>query len=98
MTSGLRPTGIAAVGDVPWGTHLCLFYESNQDLVDTLVPYFKAGLENNEFCLCMLGQDVARRDVTRTLGQAVPEFDRYLADHAIEIVRPENLYLPGGAF
>ena len=46
-----RETGIAAIGAVPWGTHLCQFYDTKQDLVDTLVPYFKLGLENNEFCI-----------------------------------------------
>lgn len=47
----LRPTGISGIGDIPWGTHFCQFYEDRQDLIDTLVPYIKAGLENNEFCL-----------------------------------------------
>ena len=46
-----RESGISFVGAVPWGTHLCLFYEDKQDLLDILVPYFKAGLENNEFCM-----------------------------------------------
>jgi hypothetical protein len=46
-----RETGIHAIGAVPWGTHLCQFYDTKQDLVDILLPYFKAGLENNEFCV-----------------------------------------------
>jgi hypothetical protein len=45
LESELRPTGIPAVGDVPWGTHFFLFYETKEDLLDALVPYFKAGLE-----------------------------------------------------
>lgn len=51
MATELRKTGINAVGDVPWGTHFCSFYESKQDLLDTLVPYFKAGLREREFCV-----------------------------------------------
>ena len=57
----LRKTGIGVVGDVPWGTHFFMFYETKEDLLDTLVPYFKAGLENNEFCLCALLVVLARR-------------------------------------
>ncbi|MDB5865985.1 MAG: sensory transduction histidine kinase, partial [Betaproteobacteria bacterium] len=49
----MRNTGISAVGEVPWGTHLCLFYETREDLLDTLAPFFKAGLESGEFCMCM---------------------------------------------
>ena len=54
MTSELRKTGISVVADVPWGTHFCYFYERTQDLLDTLVPYFMAGLKNNEFCLWVI--------------------------------------------
>ncbi|MEY2543623.1 MAG: hypothetical protein QOE81_1084, partial [Verrucomicrobiota bacterium] len=39
--SELRKTGISAIGDVRWGTHFCYFYETKQDLLDTLVLYFK---------------------------------------------------------
>jgi hypothetical protein len=40
----ITKTGISEIGDVPWGTHLCLFYNTKDDLIDFLVPYFKAGL------------------------------------------------------
>lgn len=46
-----RKTGIDVVGEVPWGTHFCQFYRTNEDLIDILAPYFQAGLENNEFCM-----------------------------------------------
>ena len=48
----LRKTGISVIGDVPWSSHFCSFYETKVDLLDILVPYFKAGLEDNEFCVC----------------------------------------------
>jgi diguanylate cyclase (GGDEF)-like protein/PAS domain S-box-containing protein len=98
MASDLRKTGISVVGSVPWGTHLCLFYESSQDLVDTLVPYFKAGLERNEFCLCTVDRDVVKQDVTRSLTQAVPDLARYIANRAIEIVQSKKFYLDEGSF
>ena len=44
MITDLRKTGIDFVGDMPWGTHFCVFYETPQDLLDTVVPYVKAGL------------------------------------------------------
>ena len=44
MSTELRKTGIDAVGDMPWGTHFCLFYETKEDLLDTLISYCKAGL------------------------------------------------------
>ena len=54
MAIELRKTGISVVGDMPWGIHFCCFYETKEDLLDILVPYFKVGLENNEFCLWVI--------------------------------------------
>ena len=39
MTTEMRKSGIDVVGDMPWGTHVCLFYETKEDLLDTLVSY-----------------------------------------------------------
>jgi hypothetical protein len=36
MTTALRNTGIEPVGAMPWGTHFCHFYETRDDLLETL--------------------------------------------------------------
>ena len=82
----VRSSGIISVGDVPWGTHFCHFYETPKDLLDILIPYFKAGLENNELCMWIVCDPVAEADGHRALRNAVPEFDRRLAAGDIEIV------------
>ena len=46
-----RTTGIECIGSVPWGTHFCEFHSTREELADTLVPYFAAGLQQDEFCL-----------------------------------------------
>ena len=30
MTTELRKTNISVVGDIPWGTHFCHFYETKK--------------------------------------------------------------------
>ena len=47
----LTESGLAGVPTVPYGVHMCQFYEGAQDLVAVLVPYFLAGLRGNERCL-----------------------------------------------
>ena len=37
MNTNLRPTGIDAIGDIPWGTHFCIFYDTKDDLLDVLL-------------------------------------------------------------
>src|SRR2546425_1793242 len=99
MTSELRKTGISVVGDVPWGTHFCYFYETTQDLLDTLVPYFMAGLKNNEFCLWVISNSelLTVQEATNALRIA-PDFDRYVAERSIEVVAHDHWFLNGGTF
>jgi PAS domain S-box-containing protein len=98
MTTEMRRTGVDVVGDMPWGTHFCLFYETQADLLETLVPYCKAGLENQEFCLWVVAAPLTEEDAVHALKRAVPGFDRYWVDHSIEIVSARNWYLQDGTF
>ena len=98
MTTEMRKSGIDIVGDMPWGTHFCLFYETKDDILDTLVSYCKAGLESQEFCLWVVSEPVTVDEAKHALNQAVPELDRYLAGHSIEIVSARDWYLQGGTF
>jgi hypothetical protein len=91
----LRQTGISVVGRVPWGTHFSVFYESNADFLDVVVPFFKTGLESNEFCICTIAAHLTEHDVVTALRRAVPDLERYLDKHAIEIVRSEDFYTAG---
>jgi PAS domain S-box-containing protein len=98
MTTEMRKTGVDVVGDMAWGTHFCLFYETKADLLEISVSYCKAGLESQEFCLWVVAEPLAVEDARRALKQAVPDFDRYFTDHSIEIVQARNWYFPDGHF
>jgi signal transduction histidine kinase len=98
MGTPLRRTGIDEIGDQPWGTHLCVFYESGVDLLDLLIPYFKAGLELHEFCLYVASEPVMAGAAERALRTAEPNFEQYLADGQMEIISHRNWYLSGGHF
>jgi len=98
MATEMRKTGVDVVGDIPWGTHFCLFYETRADLLETLVSYCKVGLENQEFCFWVVAEPLAVEDARHALERAVPGFDQYLADQSIEIVAARDWYLRDGAF
>ena len=98
MATEMRKTGIDVVGDTPWGTHFCLFYETKEDLLHTLVSYCKAGLESQEFCLWVVAEPLTEEEARHTLKQAVPDLNRYLADRSLEIVLARDWYLQGGTF
>ncbi|MGA3111949.1 MAG: MEDS domain-containing protein, partial [Candidatus Bathyarchaeia archaeon] len=96
--ASLRNFGIELVGSVPWGTHLCQFYESKQDLIDILVPYFAEGLHSNEFCMWVTSPPWEVAEVKEALRKAVSNLDRYLQKGQIEIVSYKDWYLLGGKF
>src|SRR5258708_35313157 len=100
METGLRKTGISVVGDVPWGTHFCTFYETKRDLLDILVPYFQTGLESKEFCLWIISNSelITTEEAREALGEAVSDLDRYLAEGRIEIVAHDHWFLKNGVF
>jgi len=98
MTTEMRKTGIDVVGYMPWGAHFCLFYETQADLLDTLVSYCKAGLQSQEFCLWVVAEPLTEEDARGALERAIPAFDQYLVDPSIEIVTAREWYLRDGMF
>ena len=98
MGNSLRTVGIAGIESAPWGTHFCHFYQTKEGLIDLLVPYFKAGLENNEFCLWVLSDSLDENGAREAMRKAVPQFDRYLQNGQMEIISHAEWYLKGGVF
>jgi transcriptional regulator with PAS, ATPase and Fis domain len=89
----LRRTGIGVVGDVPWGTHFFLFYEAKEDLLETLVPYFCAGLEDGEFCMWIVPEPLTQEEALAALRRTIPGFDRYRDEPNMELVQGHEWYL-----
>jgi len=83
--SGYAATGLQTLGELPWGSHVCQFFSNGADLRDTLVPYFKAGLENNERCLLVAMEPFTADDARSALRAAVGDFDRRERRKQIEI-------------
>src|SRR5260370_10533750 len=98
VSTETRKTGIEVVGDMPWGTQFCLFYETKEDLLEILISSCGAGLESGEFCLWIVAEPLTVEEATGALKDTVPGFSRYLADSSIEIVSARDWYLSGGTF
>jgi hypothetical protein len=98
MSGIVRNSGIEVIGDIPWGTHLCQFYASKEDLTDILVPYFKAGLENNEFCMWVTSEPLSSEEAKNALTTEVNNLDEYIAKGQIEILDYSCWYTKSGGF
>lgn len=98
MTENMRKTGIDLIGNVPWGTHFCHFYQTKEDLIDVLVPYFKAGLQNNEFCMWITSGPLTVEEAKNAMKKEISDFERYVAKGQIEIIPHTEWYLKRGVF
>ncbi|MFN3388700.1 MAG: MEDS domain-containing protein [Allosphingosinicella sp.] len=94
----LRPTGIGPIGSLPWGSHICMFYETEGDLLEANVEFLRAGLSGGEYCVWGLTGPVTEEQARRALRDGVPEADRHLADGAIELIPDYRSYLARAGF
>jgi len=94
MRPSLRRRGASFLGEMPRGAHLCMFYESTDDLLDSLVPFFQIGLENNEFCSWTPPGQPTLEEFRIALGRRIPNFDQHLAAGNI-VVLSREIYFKG---
>jgi signal transduction histidine kinase len=91
-TADHAPSGLATLPPLAWGSHLGQLYNSAGDLRDTLVPYFRAGLDNNERCLWVTDAPFDVNDARDALRAAIPDFDRRERLGQIEIQNTQAFY------
>jgi DNA-binding CsgD family transcriptional regulator len=89
-TGALRNTGIPLIGETDWGTNICMFYETKNDLLKTTVAYFEAGLANNELCVWAVSDPISETDATSAMKEKVANCDHYLSTKSIVISSKEQ--------
>src|SRR3954462_6176993 len=95
-TVEMRKSGIDVVGDmVAWGAPFCLFYETKEDLLDTLISYCRSGLERGEYCMWIVAEPVTVDEARAALKNAVPDVERHLAESRLELVPARDWFLQG---
>jgi len=88
----LAPSGLDATPALRWGSHVGHLFEVADELRDVLVPYFKAGLENNERCLWVTGAPLDAAAARGALRSALPDFDARERSGQIEIMDGAAFY------
>jgi DNA-binding CsgD family transcriptional regulator len=92
----LRPTYIPVLGSMPWGTHFCLFYETQDDLIEAVIPFMKAGVESKEYCLWVVSKPLTTSQAASALRHA--SLSRFLTDRTLEIIPAREWLLKGKRF
>jgi two-component sensor histidine kinase/PAS domain-containing protein len=86
------PSGLSTVPHLEWGSHLAHFFSSAEEIRDVMVPYFRAGLENNERCLWVVASEDDAKFSRTALRNQVPDLDQRERDGQIEIASADKWY------
>lgn len=78
--------------------HNSLFYKSEEEYLDIVIPYLKAGLENNEFCLWAIPETLKIQDAQEHLRKSVEGLDGYFRKGQLLIGDYKSFYLKDGVF
>ena len=81
------------VQTISWGTHVCVFYRSPQDLMKLLVPYFKAGLMHHEYCVWVTSNDLQVITARKAMRRALHKTDHIRLQSQMEIFSQSEWYL-----
>jgi len=90
-----RDTGISVLGDLAWGTHMCVFYETKNDLLEINSAYIKAGLLRNEFCVWAVSTPATVAEAEVYLHNNFGEFAQYRATGQLQILPGHALRILG---
>ena len=88
-----RDSGIPCLGHVPWGTHICHFYNNCSELLNILIPYFITGLNNQESCVWVCSEPLNVSQAIDILGGYVSGFESRVASGQIQVLDYRQWYL-----
>ncbi|PIQ85726.1 MAG: hypothetical protein COV73_05515 [Candidatus Omnitrophica bacterium CG11_big_fil_rev_8_21_14_0_20_43_6] len=78
--------------------HTSLFYNSEEEYLDIILPYIKAGLENNEFCIWIIPETLTVQDAQLHLSESMEDLEAYLKKEQLLIGDHKSFYLNDGVF
>lgn len=88
----LRPktdTGIPLLGATEWGTNICLFYETMDDLMKPTASFFKSGLDRHERCIWSVSAPVTVELAVEALEAQMPQIEAFLRSGAMFVTDAE---------
>ncbi|MFQ5442222.1 MAG: MEDS domain-containing protein [Thermodesulfobacteriota bacterium] len=80
-------TDVNIMETVSHGSHVAVFYSSQQDLIEILMPYFRSGLKNREHCMWVISDPFTLGEVREALLAAMENLEEGEIER-IEVMDP----------
>ena len=62
------------------------------------MPFFKAGLKRNDFCIWVTTEPLSVKSAKTSLKKEIKDLDKYIKNKQMEIIHYNNWYTKGGKF
>ncbi len=95
---GFHHSGLPQIGALPFGTHFCAFYETDEDLLDIVIPFMEAGITNNEYCLWVCSDEAEKKRSRAAFIERVGNGARLIELNKIDFPVIGEWYLRDGKF
>jgi len=86
-----------SIDDVELGDHICSIYQNKKQQFSLLVPFFKAGLENNQKCVYIIDENSEEEILSEFLKRGI-DLDKYIKSKQFELLTKKETYLKDGYF
>lgn len=95
--SNLTACGLPGIREIPYGVHMCHFYEGAEDLAGILVPYFAAGLRAKERCIWIAADPLPAAQAQAALSKVYPAAEEAMRQGALVIRDFSQWYVEAGS-
>lgn len=93
--ASLTDCGLPGIREIPYGVHMCHFYNGRDQLAAALVPYFAAGLRANERCIWIAAEPLNAAHAKLGLMEAGVDVAAALASGALVVRDFSEWYAEG---
>lgn len=95
---GTTRVGFAPLNEVRWGTHICQFYRTPDELLECVVPFVATGLERGEKCLWITSPGLPPEAALRTLEERRPDVTTSMRSGQLQVVDHASWFTRNGTF
>ncbi|OQB23880.1 MAG: Alginate biosynthesis sensor protein KinB [Firmicutes bacterium ADurb.Bin182] len=97
-SSCIRKSGIGAIGNITWGSHISHIYSSKDEFIEVLSSFVNEGLSNNELCIFIYSSDMERQEIIDAFSQKNANIKAFLSSGQLIIVPHTEWYIKDGRF
>ncbi len=94
----MTQTDFDSLNNLSPGQHRYQFYKSEDDYVESMSRFFRAGLEKGDACLWLASEKMGLERISGLLETLIPNFLFYLSAGQFQIRSAEEWYLRDGYF